>query len=125
MKGRTGQNAIERKLELIEQIRSESQSNRARMQGRENILHGKRAERVFAEPAAEAEPAGEAAGVFRSLKLRALAACLLFAFFVAWDNGYYPALPLPAQSLYQMIGEDQFSAHLAALSGLFPDTGTQ
>lgn len=121
---------IEKKLELIRLMRSESHQNRQKMRGRERIIYedgglGKsfcseyRDEKrsLFDEHdrLMRSDKAAEGrGGSFVSLRLRFFAAILLFAAFLAWDNGYYPALPQNNGQLYSMIEEDMLSANIFA-----------
>lgn len=120
----------ERKLELIRLMRSESHQNRQTMRGRERILYDTGG--AFKTlPAEYADGSGRILEEkdrliqnerevlvkdrsFSSLKLRLFAALLLFAAFVAWDNGYYPALPKNNGQIYGMIEQDMLSANLFA-----------
>lgn len=120
----------EKKLELIRLMRSESHQNRQKMRGRERIVYdGGSFGKSFAseyegenhslldeyDRLARSDKKTVGNGVsFSSIKLRFLAAILLFAAFVAWDNGYYPALPQNEGRLYSMIEQDMLSANLFA-----------
>ncbi|MBO5291722.1 MAG: hypothetical protein J6B10_00850 [Lachnospiraceae bacterium] len=114
----------ERKLELIRRMRNESQNNRIKMSGRERILYNGS---DYVDGACDL-PGHEKATdlpdytVSGTWKFRVFAAVLLFAAFVAWDNGYYPMLPENTGQLYHIIGEDMFSSNLFAFMADFPYT---
>lgn len=104
----------EKKLELVRLMRSESHQNRRRMRGREQILYEGDVPAEYVGRMSMEKHVPDSASGFSSFKLRLLAAFLLFAAFVAWDNGYYPALPENDGQLYSIIEEDMLSANLFA-----------
>jgi len=85
----------EKKLELIRVMRSETQNNRIKMRGREQIVAANMGTGKMEERTA-----------FSSLKFRVFAAILLFAAFVAWDSGFYPMFPENSGRLYSLIQEN-------------------
>lgn len=106
----------EKKLLLAKMLRDQNQNNRMVMQKCEQVMYGTRVP-VNASFIREDFPAGEVrepSGAFVSLKLRFFLAFLLFAGFVAWDNGYYPALGDHTAQIYEWIGEDGVLSELSA-----------
>lgn len=123
MKGIAGRISVEKKLELVQMMRNESQNNRIKMRGREQILYGRKPSRELVLSAHESEamsgdkendPLADGPNIFRSFKVRLLIAGILFAAFVAWDNGYYPMLPARTEEFYRMISDDMLSANIFA-----------
>ncbi|MCM1190935.1 MAG: hypothetical protein NC123_00355 [Butyrivibrio sp.] len=93
----------ERKLQLIQQIRSRYKEDRYDMGNRERILYGRESVRPWEEngddPAWEQPPQS-------SFRLRVLLAVLLFAAVVALDTNGTSVLGITAEKVYQIISAD-------------------
>lgn len=93
----------ERKLQLIQQIRSRYKEDRFDMSNRERILYGRESVRPWEEnmddPEWEQPPQS-------SFRLRVLLAVLLFAAVVAIDTNGTSLWGITAERVYQIISED-------------------
>lgn len=90
----------ERKLQLIQQIRSRYSEDRYDMNNRERILYGRESARPWEQndPEQELPPS--------SFRLRVLLAVLLFAAVVAIDTNGTSFLGITAEKVYQIISAD-------------------
>ncbi len=92
----------ERKLQLIQQIRSRYNEDRYDMSNRERLLYGRESVRPWEEdgenPDADSPPS--------SFRLRVLLAVLLFAAVVAIDTNGTSLWGITAEKVYQIISAD-------------------
>lgn len=93
----------ERKLQLIQQIRSRYKEDRYDMSNRERILYGRESVRPWDEN--EDDPEWERPPQ-SSFRLRVLLAVLLFAAVVAIDTNGTSLFGITAEKVYQIISED-------------------
>ncbi len=107
----------ERKLELIQQVRSRYSEDQYDLGRRERILYGRESVRP-----AEHRQGGDAYGqedMPSSFRLRVLLAVLLFAAVVVMDNGRVSLFGITPQKIYQVIStdyEDQLEQWVETLS---------
>ena len=93
----------ERRLQLIQQIRSRYNEDRYDMGNRERILYGRESVRPWEENGDDPEWEQTPQSSFR---LRVLLAVLLFAAVVAIDTNGTSLLGITAEKVYQIISED-------------------
>lgn len=93
----------ERKLQLIQQIRSRYDEDRHDMSNRERILYGRESVRPWEENGDDPEWEQAPQSSFR---LRVLLAVLLFAAVVAIDTNGTSLWGITAEKVYQIISED-------------------
>lgn len=94
---------MEKKLKLVQQIRSQYDQNQYDLSNREQLLYGRTSCRDTDLPEILSEGQTHATGSFR---IRMLLACLLFLFIVAADQlGISPA-GISVHSVFEMIETD-------------------
>lgn len=93
----------ERRLQLIQQIRSRYKEDRYDMSNRERILYGRESVRPWEEDGDDPEWEQTPQSSFR---LRILLAVLLFAAVVAIDTNGTSLWGITAEKVYQIISED-------------------
>ncbi len=95
--------ATERKLQLIQQVRSRYNEDRYDLSNRERILYGRESVRPWEENGDDPEWEQPPQSSFR---LRVLIAVLLFAAVVAIDTNGTSILGITAEKVYQIISAD-------------------
>lgn len=93
----------ERKLQLLQQIRSRYKEDRYDMSSRERILYGRESVRPWEESGDDPEWDQPPRSSFR---LRVLLAVLLFAAVVAIDTNGASIFGITAEKVYQIISAD-------------------
>ncbi len=95
---------VEKKLELVQQIRSQYNKNQFDLLNREQILYGRTMPRessyTYENPAEETEP------IRSTFKLRLFAAGILFVLIVALDVTGKSLAGLKAQQIFTILAKD-------------------
>lgn len=115
---------VEKKLQLINQVRSRYHRDQDDLLRREQLLYGKTSERLqrgygpYEEPAAEkaAEPAES--GAVQTLRLRVMAALVLFVLLLVMDQNGKELFGISSSRVFAEIAKDYMTEAQEALNHL-------